>query len=218
MKIFIDSASIKDIEEANSFGILDGVTTNPSLIAKNGGNIREIIKNICFLVKGRDVSAEVFAEDYISILKEAEILYSISENIVLKLPLTIDGIRACKYFSAQGRKTNVTLCFSANQALLAAKAGATYISPFIGRLDDVGENGVELIYDIKKVFSNYPSLKTQILAASIRSGQHVEQSAKAGADAATISLKIIKELYEHKLTDKGLEIFRKDASACVPIN
>jgi transaldolase len=209
MKIFIDSAKIEEIENAYSLGIVSGVTTNPTLIAKTGREIKQVISEICKIVDG-DISAEVFSEDFDGMIEEGEILYSLSNKIVLKLPLTKSGLRACKYFSSKGLKTNVTLCFSANQALLAGIAGATYISPFIGRLDDIGEDGIGLIRDIKNIYSNYPMIKTQILAASIRNIDHVFHSASIGADAATMPLKIISDLYQHDLTDKGLEIFRKD--------
>lgn len=213
MKIFIDSANPDEIKKLYSTGLIDGVTTNPSLIAKSGRDVKEVIKEICSIAKNEvefDVSAEVFAEDFEGMIREGEILYGISTNIVLKLPLTEDGLRACKYFSSRGLKTNITLCFSANQALLAAKAGATYISPFVGRLDDIGENGLDLIRDIKAIYSNYPALKTQILAASIRNVTHFKESALAGADAITIPPKLMHELYRHELTDKGLDIFRND--------
>ncbi len=210
MIIFIDSANIEEIREIAKLSIIDGVTTNPSLIAKTGKNISSVITEICEIVKG-DVSAEVSAEDFDGMVAEGEKLFSIASNIVLKLPLTYAGISACKYFSDRNKKTNVTLCFSSGQALVAAKAGATYISPFIGRLDDIGQNGIDLIKDIKTIYSNYPTLKTKILAASIRNQNHILQSALIGADAITMSGKLIKELYLHELTDKGLEIFRRDA-------
>lgn len=215
MKFFLDSTNIDEISKAADLGLVDGVTTNPSLIAKSGSDTVTVISQIADIING-DISAEVFANDYDNILREAEILYNISQKIVLKLPLTKDGLKACKFFSSQGKKTNVTLCFSAAQALLAAKAGATYISPFIGRLDDAGEDGIQLIYDIKDIYNNY-NFDTKILAASIRSSKHIIESAIAGADFATLSFKILEELYYHELTDKGLEIFNKDASKVKPL-
>lgn len=211
MIIFVDSANIDEIASIAKYSIIDGVTTNPSLIAKSGKDIKKTIAEICGIIKG-DVSAELCAEDYDNMVSEGKELYSIAPNVVLKLPLTIDGLRACKYFSGQGKKTNVTLCFSAQQALLAAKAGATYISPFIGRLEDVNENGLELIRQIKTIFFNYPNLTSKILAASIRNSQHVLDCALIGADAITMPAKIITELFHHDLTVKGLEIFRQDAN------
>lgn len=209
MKIFIDSANIEEIKQANQTGLIDGVTTNPTLIAKSAGNPLEVIEKICNIVSG-DVSAEVFSEDFSSMVEEGEVLYNLSSNIVLKLPLTEDGLKACKFFSEKGKKTNITLCFSATQALLAAKAGATYISPFIGRLEDIGQDGMGLIRDIRKIYDNYSNIKTQILAASIRNLDHVKNSALFGADVATFGSKLFFELYKHELTNKGLEIFRKD--------
>jgi len=215
MKFFLDSTNIAEISKAVDSGLVDGVTTNPTLIAKSGRDTISIISEIAQIVNG-DISAEIFANDYGNILKEAEILYNISEKIVLKLPLTQDGLRACKFFSSQGKKTNVTLCFSPAQALLAAKVGATYISPFIGRLDDIGEDGIQLIYNIKDIYNNY-DFKTKILAASIRSTDHVIESALAGSDYITLPFKILNELYHHDLTDKGLEIFNKDAASVKPL-
>ena len=210
MIIFIDSANVDEIKELSEYEIIDGITTNPSLIAKSGKNILSVIAEICDIIKG-DVSAELYAEDYKNMIIEGEKLYSIAKNIVLKLPLTIDGIKTCKYFSDKGKKTNITLCFSPQQALLAAKAGATYISPFVGRLDDVGENGMDLVRNIKTIFSNYKNINTKILAASIRHQKHVLECAIAGVDAITLPAKMIRELYYHNLTDKGLNIFRKDS-------
>ena len=211
MIIFIDSADVAEIKEIAKLQIIDGVTTNPSLIAKSGRDIKTVISEICGIISG-DVSAEVYAEDFDEMVREGNELFKIAPNIVLKLPVTEDGIKACKHFSDMGKKTNLTLCFSSLQALLAAKAGATYISPFIGRLEDVGQDGIGLIKDIKTVFSNYPNLKTKILAASIRNISHIESVAKIGSDAITMPSKLIKEIYKHELTDKGLEIFRADAS------
>ena len=216
MKFFIDSANLDEIADSYSYGIIDGVTTNPSLMAKNGQNPKEVLKEICQIASS-NVSAEVYSEDFENILKEADILYSISEKIVVKLPMTIDGIKACKKLSMQKLRTNVTLCFSPTQALLAAKAGATYVSPFIGRLEDNGEDGMNLIHDIKQIFMNNSELNTQILAASIRNVRHVVDAAKIGVDVATLPFKIIKKLYHHELTEQGLDKFRQDANQSMPI-
>ncbi len=209
MKFFIDSTDIKEIEELNSFGIIDGVTTNPSLFAKTGGDFYQTARDICASVYG-DVSLEVSATDYDNMLKEGEKILGIAQNVVLKLPTTLDGIKACSYFSGNGYRVNMTLCFSANQALIAAKAGAAYVSPFIGRLDDSGQDGLELISDIREIYDNYPDFDTQILAASIRNPYHLYQASMIGADVATMSARIIKQALEHPLTDKGLEIFTQD--------
>ena len=209
MKIYIDSSDIKEIKEINKTKLVDGITTNPSLIAKQNKNIKTILKEICNEIKG-PVSAEVTAVDCEEMLKEAKILKKIAKNIVIKLPLTFEGLKACKELSAKGIKTNVTLCFSVTQALMAAKCGATYVSPFIGRLDDIGKSGVGLIQDIRKVFDNYKDLKTKILSASIRNIDHVKEVAKAGSDIATIPPKVFHEMYKHELTDKGLKIFLDD--------
>ncbi len=208
MKFFVDTADVADIEELNETGLLDGVTTNPSLIAKSGRDFLEVIKEICDIVDG-PVSAEVAAIDYAGMVAEGEHLAKIANNVVIKLPLTMDGLKACKYFSGIGIKTNVTLCFSVNQALLAAKAGATYISPFIGRLDDINLDGMQLIDDIRTIYDNY-GFETEILAASIRSANHISDVAMAGADVATIPPSIIRRLVEHPLTAKGLDAFVKD--------
>lgn len=209
MKFFIDSADVNEIKEIASYGLLDGVTTNPSLIAKSGRDFKTVIGEICAIVSG-PVSAEVAATDYETIIKEGEILSKIAKNVCIKLPLTMDGLKACKYFSQKGIQTNVTLCFSATQALLAAKAGATFVSPFVGRLDDIGQDGLALIEEICMIFANYPALQTQVLVASVRSPFHITQSAKIGAHVATIPGKILKQLVSHPLTDKGLETFLKD--------
>ena len=209
MKIYIDSSDIKEIKKINKTNMVDGITTNPSLIAKQNKNIKLILKEICQEVKG-PVSAEVAAISIDDMIKEARILKRIAKNIVIKLPLTFDGLNACSILSRKGYQINVTLCFSASQALLAAKAGATFISPFIGRLDDIGENGSQLIFDIKKMFDNYKEIKTKILAASIRSAEHFCEVAKAGADIATIPPKLFHNLYKHDLTDKGLKAFLDD--------
>ncbi len=208
MKFFVDTAEVADIKELNETGLLDGVTTNPSLIAKSGRDFLEVVAEICEIVEG-PVSAEVAATDYDGMVAEGEHLAKIADNVVIKLPLTMDGLKACKYFAEKGIKTNVTLCFSANQALLAAKAGATYISPFIGRLDDINLDGMQLIEDIRTIYDNY-GFETEILAASIRSANHVSDSAIAGADVATIPPAVIRKLAEHPLTDKGLAAFVKD--------
>ena len=211
MQFFVDTAVIDEIRELNDYGLLDGVTTNPSLIAKSGRDFKEVIAEICKLVDG-PVSAEVAAMDFDGMVAEGEHLAKIAQNVVIKLPLTLDGLKACRHFTAQGIKTNVTLCFAANQALLAAKAGATYISPFIGRLDDLNIDGMELIREIREIYDNY-GFETRILAASIRSANHVKEAALAGADVATIPPAVIKGLASHALTDKGLDQFAKDWAA-----
>ncbi|RYH11597.1 fructose-6-phosphate aldolase [Tropicimonas sp. IMCC6043] len=211
MKFFVDTAVTEDIKELNDYGLLDGVTTNPSLIAKSGRDFKEVIAEICEIVDG-PVSAEVAALDYEGMVKEADVLAAIADNVVVKLPLTLDGLKTCRYLTDKGVKTNVTLCFSANQALLAAKAGATYISPFLGRLDDIHIDGMELIREIRAIYDNY-GYETQILAASIRSPNHVKEAAIVGADVATIPPGVIKSLAKHVLTDKGLEQFSKDWAA-----
>ena len=208
MKFFVDTADIADIKEMADTGLLDGVTTNPSLIAKSGRDFMEVTKEICDLVDG-PVSAEVVALDHETMMKEAETLRRIADNVCIKVPLTIDGLKTCKKLTGDGTMVNVTLCFSANQALLAAKAGATFISPFIGRHDDNGFDGMELIGDIRLIYNNY-GFQTQILAASIRHPIHVLQSARIGADVATMPPAVIKGLFKHVLTDKGLEGFIKD--------
>ena len=209
MKFFIDSAEISEIEKANEFGMVDGVTTNPSLIAKSGQNFQELIAKIANLIDG-PISAEVASNDFAGMVKEGEILSKIAKNICIKLPMTIDGLRACKYFSEKNIQTNVTLCFSASQAIMAAKAGATFVSPFVGRLDDISQDGLELISDICQIYKNYPNFKTQILVASIRNPIHIIQAAKMGADVATIPAKILEQLIYHPLTEKGLAIFNQD--------
>lgn len=208
MKFFVDTADVDEIREINDTGLLDGVTTNPSLILKSGRDILEVTKEICDLVDG-PVSAEVTATDFDGMMKQAGVLATIADNICIKLPLTMDGIKACKALTDNGHKTNVTLCFSANQALLAAKAGATYISPFIGRVDDMGSDGMELIEEIRTIYDNY-GFETQILAASIRTVNHVKEAALVGADVATIPPSTIKALVKHPLTDKGLDAFLAD--------
>ncbi|MCW5829883.1 MAG: fructose-6-phosphate aldolase [Deltaproteobacteria bacterium] len=209
MKFFVDTADIEEIKEANALGVLDGVTTNPSLVAKTGRKFRDVLDDIVKLVDG-PISAEVTAVDCAGILAEGRELAKIHKNIVVKVPLIEEGIKATKIFTAEGIKTNVTLCFSPTQALLAAKVGATYISPFIGRLDDVSQDGMELIGQIRTIYDNY-GFGTQILAASIRHPIHVLQSAMIGADVATCPLKVIKQLARHPLTDTGLAQFLADA-------
>ncbi len=208
MQFFIDTGIISEIKEAVSLGIIDGVTTNPSLIAKTGRSQEDVIREISEIIDG-PISAEVIALDSENMIKEGLALSKIHKNVVIKLPLTEDGIKACRYFSDNGIKTNVTLCFSMNQALLAAKAGATYISPFVGRLDDIGNNGNDLIREIRALYDNY-GYQTLILAASIRHSAHVREVGLIGADVATMPLNVIKSLYKHPLTDKGIEIFLND--------
>ncbi|WP_375208538.1 fructose-6-phosphate aldolase [Hyphomonas jannaschiana] len=209
MKFFVDTANIDDIAELAATGLIDGVTTNPSLVAKAGKPFTDVIKEICDLVEG-PVSAEVVATDYDGMISEGRKLAAIAENVAVKLPLTWDGLKACKTLTGEGTMVNVTLCFSANQALLAAKAGATFISPFIGRLDDINLDGMELISDIRQIYDNY-LFDTEILAASIRTANHVKESALAGADVATMPPNVIKSLAAHPLTDKGLAAFMADA-------
>ncbi|MFN3226104.1 MAG: fructose-6-phosphate aldolase [Hyphomicrobiales bacterium] len=209
MKFFVDTADTADIAELNDLGLLDGVTTNPSLIAKSGRDFKEVIAEICGLVEG-PVSAEVTALDADGMIKEGKELAKIAKNVTVKVPLTLDGLKACKALSSEGTMVNVTLCFSANQALLAAKCGATFISPFIGRLDDINIDGMELIADIRAIYDNYPALETEILAASIRTANHVKQAAIIGADVATIPPSVLKGLAKHPLTDKGIDAFMAD--------
>ena len=209
MKFFIDTADIDEIREAYSLGVVDGVTTNPSLIAKTGRKFEDVLRDIVAIVDG-PISAEVVSLEADEMIKEAHKLASIHENIVIKLPLTLDGLKACKALTDDGIKTNVTLCFSASQALLAAKAGATYVSPFVGRLDDISHDGMELIEDIVTIFSNYPALRTEVLVASIRHPMHLIASARIGADVATIPFKVIKQLVKHPLTDAGIARFLAD--------
>lgn len=208
MKFFIDSAITDEIRLANDMGLVDGVTTNPSLIAKSGKSFLSVIKEICEIVDG-PISAEVVSLDTAGMLKEGRELAKMHKNIVVKVPLTEDGLKATKTFTAEGIKTNVTLCFSSTQALLAAKAGATYISPFIGRLDDQSQDGMVLIKEIRTIYDNY-KFKTQILAASIRHPLHVRDAAMIGADVATCPLKILQQLAKHPLTDAGLKQFLAD--------
>lgn len=208
MKFFVDTAEIAEIKDLLPTGLVDGVTTNPSLVMKSGRDFREVIAEICALTPG-PVSAEVTALEADEMIVEGKSLAKIAGNVTVKLPLTLDGLIACKALTGEGIKTNVTLCFSANQALLAAKAGATFISPFIGRLDDINIDGMELIRDIRVIYDNY-DFRTEILAASIRSANHVKDSALAGADVATVPPSVLKSLVNHPLTDKGLKTFLDD--------
>lgn len=209
MKFFIDTANFDEIKEAHSWGILSGVTTNPSLVAKEEGiSFHDRLREIAELVDG-SVSGEVISLDAEGMIQEGLELSKIAPNITVKLPMTPDGLKACKYFSSQGIKTNVTLIFSANQALLAARAGATYVSPFVGRLDDIGQNGVDLVAEIADVFAIH-DIETEIIAASIRHPQHVLDVALASADIATVPFKVLKQLFNHPLTDKGIEAFLAD--------
>lgn len=208
MKFFVDTAIAEDIKELNDYGLLDGVTTNPTLIAKTERDFKEVIAEICGIVAG-PVSAEVAATEAEAMIAEGTHLAKIADNVVIKLPLTLDGLKACRHFTAKGVKTNVTLCFSATQALLAAKAGATYISPFLGRLDDLGLDGMELIRDIRTIYDNY-EFRTNVLAASVRTSSHVKEAAIAGVDVATVPPNVIKGLAKHVLTDKGLRQFTQD--------
>ena len=208
MKFFVDTADVDAIRELNDLGMVDGVTTNPSIILKSGRDILEVTKEICGIVAG-PVSAEVVAMEADAMIAEGRKLAEIAPNITVKVPLTWDGLKACKVLSGEGKMVNVTLCFSANQALIAAKAGATFISPFIGRLDDINLDGMDLIADIRQIYDNY-GYETQILAASVRTVNHVTQAALVGADVMTAPPSVIKSLASHPLTDKGLEQFAKD--------
>ncbi|MDX1950385.1 MAG: fructose-6-phosphate aldolase, partial [Rickettsiales bacterium] len=209
MKFFVDTADVAEIKSLKSYGMLDGVTTNPSLILKSGRDFLEVIKEICNLLPGLPVSAEVVAMEYNGMIEEGRKLAKIADNVVVKLPLTEEGLKACKTFSSEGIKTNVTLCFSAVQALLAAKAGATYISPFVGRHDDVGFDGMQLIEDIRIIYDNY-GYETQILVASVRHPVHILDAARIGADVCTVPPSTIKQLFKHPLTDAGLQKFLED--------
>lgn len=209
MKFFVDTADVAEIRDLAATGLLDGVTTNPSLIAKSGRDFKEVIAEICAIVPG-PVSAEVTALDAAGMVAEGRELAKIANNVTIKVPLTMEGLKACRTLTSEGTLVNVTLCFSANQALLAAKAGATFISPFIGRLDDIGLDGMMLIKEIRQIYDNYVDLSTQILAASIRTVNHVKDAALIGADVATIPPAILKQLVKHPLTDKGVEMFLAD--------
>ena len=209
MKFFVDTADVNEIRELAETGLLDGVTTNPSLIAKSGRDFIEVVKEICQLTDG-PVSAEVTALDAAGMIAEGEKLAKIAKNIAIKVPLTWEGLKACKYFTSRGTMVNVTLCFSAAQAILAAKAGATFVSPFVGRLDDVGQDGLQLISEICEIYNNYPEFNTQVLVASIRNPIHIVESAKLGADVVTIPPSVMKQLVSHPLTDKGIATFLAD--------
>ena len=209
MKFFVDTADVSEIKSLAATGLLDGVTTNPSLIAKSGRNFLEVIAEICAIVKG-PVSAEVAATDYDTMVKEGLKLSKIAPNVTVKVPLTPDGLKACKHFREKDIMVNVTLCFSPAQAILAAKAGASFISPFVGRLDDVGQDGMQLIADICQIYAQYPQFDTEVLVASIRHPMHVVESAKMGAHVATMPPSVIKQLFAHPLTDKGLAQFVDD--------
>ena len=208
MRFFIDTANIEEIKEANELGVICGVTTNPSLIAKEGRDFIEVVKEITTIVDG-PISAEVISLDHKGMVEEADKLSKIHENIVIKLPMTLEGLKATKILSQKGIKTNVTLIFSATQALLAARAGATYVSPFVGRLDDIGQDGLSLIEEIVDIF-NVNAIETQIIVASVRIPIHVAQAARMGADIATVPYKVITQMTKHPLTDKGIENFLKD--------
>ena len=209
MKFFVDTADIAEIKELAATGLLDGVTTNPTLVAKIGRDFKQTVAEICSIVPG-PVSAEVAATDYDGMMREAQVLAKIAKNVTVKVPLTFDGMKACKALTSEGTMVNVTLCFTANQALLAAKAGATFVSPFIGRLDDVGYDGMQVIREIRAVFDNYQDLTTDILAASIRTVNHVKDAAMIGADVATMPPAILRALVKHPLTDAGLAAFVAD--------
>ena len=209
MKFFVDTADLAEIKDLAATGLLDGVTTNPTLVAKAGRDFKDIVAEICAVVPG-PVSAEVAATDYDGMMREAEVLRKIAKNVTIKVPLTMDGLKACKALTGDGTMVNVTLCFSANQALLAAKAGATFVSPFIGRLDDIGLSGMDVIREIRRIYDNYPDLSTDILAASIRTVNHVKEAAMIGADVATVPPGILKALVKHPLTDSGLATFVAD--------
>jgi len=209
MKFFIDTANLDEIKEANELGLIDGVTTNPSLVAKEGKlDFKKHLAKICEMVEG-DISAEVTALDTKGMLKEGREYAKIAPNVVVKCPLTLDGLKATRIFREEGTKVNVTLCFSAAQAILAAKAGASYISPFVGRLDDIGQNGMQLISDIVQIYDNY-GFATEVLVASVRHPIHIVESALLGADVATLPFKVIQQLVKHPLTDKGLDAFLAD--------
>ena len=211
MKFFADTAEIDDIRKLAESGLLDGVTTNPSLVKKSGKDFKDVVREVAAIVPG-PVSAEVVAQDYDGMMREAEVLRKIAKNVAVKVPLTPDGLKACKTLSGDGTMVNVTLCFSANQALLAAKAGASFISPFLGRLDDIGQPGIELIGDIRLIYDNY-DFATEILAASIRHPIHVLEAAKLGADVMTAPPSVIWQLFKHPLTDAGIASFLKDWEA-----
>ena len=209
MKFFIDSADVEEIQNLSDTGMIDGVTTNPSLITNTGRNFLTVIEKICSIVSG-PVSAEVTATDYETMIREGEKLSSLGANVAVKVPLTFDGLKASKILTDKKIMVNVTLCFSSSQAILAAKAGATFISPFVGRLDDISLDGMDLISDICEIYSNYPMIKTEVLVASVRSSKHVTEAGRLGADIVTIPGQTLRQLYNHPLTDKGLDAFLKD--------
>ncbi len=209
MKFFIDTADIAEIRDLAATGLVDGITTNPSLVAKSGRPFFDVLAEICEVVPG-PVSAEVTATDFDGMLKEGRTLAKLADNIAVKVPLTVDGLKTCKALSDEGTQVNVTLCFSAAQAILAAKAGATFISPFVGRIDDMGADGLQLIAEIIEIYGAYPDITTQVLVASVRHVGHVIESAKMGADVATIPPAVLRAMYKHPLTDKGLEAFLAD--------
>lgn len=209
MKFFVDTADTAEIKSLAASGLLDGVTTNPSLVAKTGRKFLDVLAEICAVVPG-PVSAEVAATDYDGMLKEARVVRSVAKNIAVKVPLTPDGLRACRHLTDDGAMVNVTLCFSAAQAILAAKAGATFVSPFVGRLDDIAEHGMSLIADIVQIYRNYPAFKTEVLVASVRSPLHVVEAGKIGAHICTLPPAVLRSLFNHPLTDKGLAAFLAD--------
>jgi len=209
MKFFVDTADTAEIKSLAASGLLDGVTTNPSLVAKTGRKFLDVLAEICAVVPG-PVSAEVAATDYDGMLAEARVVRSVAKNIAVKVPLTPDGLRACRHLTDDGAMVNVTLCFSAAQAILAAKAGATFVSPFVGRLDDIAEHGMSLIADIVQIYRNYPAFKTEVLVASVRSPLHVVEAGKIGAHVATLPPAVLRSLFNHPLTDKGLAAFLAD--------
>jgi len=209
MKFFVDTADIAEIRPLAASGLLDGVTTNPSLVAKTGKKFLDVLADICAVVRG-PVSAEVAATDYDGMLAEARVLREVAKNVTIKVPLTPDGLRACRHLRDEGTMVNVTLCFSAAQAILAAKAGASFVSPFVGRLDDIGEHGMGLIADIVQIYRNYPAFETEVLVASVRSPMHVVEAGKIGAHVATVPPATLRSLFNHPLTEKGLAAFLAD--------
>jgi transaldolase len=209
MKFFIDTADLNEIRDLAATGLVDGVTTNPSLVAKSGRKFLDVVKEICAVVPG-PISAEVTATDHATMLAEGRALAKIAKNVTVKVPLTVDGLKTCKALSSEGTMVNVTLCFSAAQAILAAKAGASFVSPFVGRLDDVGADGMALIRDICQIYRQYPAFKTEVLVASIRHPIHIVEAAKLGAHVATIPPNVMRQLFAHPLTDKGLAAFLAD--------
>ncbi len=209
MKFFIDTADVAEIKSLADSGLVDGVTTNPSLVAKTGRSFLQVVEEICGIVDG-PVSAEVAATDHATMLAEGRLLAGIAPNVAVKVPLTPDGLKTCRVLSDEGTPVNVTLCFSAGQAILAAKAGAAYISPFVGRLDDIGQNGMGLIAEIVEIYANYPAIQTEVLVASVRGVAHVVEAARLGADVATVPPAVLRALFNHPLTDKGLAAFLSD--------